>query len=159
MDLYISILATVISFVSLGFSIFIYINGLHRESRQATIEAFAVLQESALDKLYSYTPKQIKEIAQHPRSQEYKDLTVLLVRCEHFSVGVNTGVYHFATIERLSNGYIVQLFKKIKPLIDKKREIGNGEFYKAFEKLAKKLDKKHILSQANNFENAPDVAK
>ena len=64
-----------------------------QQRKQATIDAFNKLQAEALDELNTYTTKNIAEISQNPLSPEYKLLSSLLARCEHFSVGVNEKIY------------------------------------------------------------------
>lgn len=48
MELYISIISIIISVISVGVSIAIYCYGIRREKRQATLDAFNVLQEKVL---------------------------------------------------------------------------------------------------------------
>ena len=45
---------------------------LEREKKQATLEAFNLLQEQALDQLNQYTAKSLEEIAADNKSEEYK---------------------------------------------------------------------------------------
>lgn len=140
MELYISIFATVISFVSLGISIWIYNAGLKRQRRQATLDAFNTLQSQVLDKLNPYTKTTVREISQNPRSEEYKELSALLARCEHFAVGVNSNIYDIKTLRRLAGKYFLGLYEKLEPLIQKKREINKTALhYKEFENLVTKL--------------------
>ncbi len=92
MELYISIFAAAVSLLALAFSVPTYIIGLRRQRKQATLDAYNTLQKEALDKLNTYTKKQIAEISENPRSEEYKELSALLAQCEHFAAGVNSRI-------------------------------------------------------------------
>lgn len=140
MQLYTSIFAVAISLLALAFSVLTYIMGLRRQRKQATLEAFDRLQNQALDKLNTYTKKQIAEIAQNPRTEEYKDLSALLARCEHFAVGVNSRIYDAETLRRLADVYFVGLYDKLTPLIEKKRKISTvAKHYEELEILANRM--------------------
>lgn len=140
MQLYISICAAAVSLLALVFSILTYWMGLRRQRKQATLDAFDRLQNQALDKLNTYTKKQIAEISQNPRSEEYKELSALLARCEHFAVGVNTKIYDAATLRRLADVYFVALYDKLTPMIEKKRKISTAaKYYQELEMLANSM--------------------
>lgn len=142
MELYISIISIIISVISVGVSIAIYCYGIRREKREATLEAFNVLQEKVFDRLNHYRKYDIDEIADDVRSPDYKDISGLLARCAHFAVGVNSGIYDFSTVRRLAGRYIISLYYKLEPLIEKKRKLNQSErHYEEFEQLAKKLEK------------------
>ncbi len=133
----ISLIIAVASFIC---SICTYFASLRRERRQATLDAYRELQTQVLDKLNCYTPKQVKEIAEDPRSAQYKTLSALLARCQHFAVGVNTGVYDFKVLQRLAGGYFVWLYRKLEPLIQKKRTGHSDKHYSEFEQFVRKLE-------------------
>ena len=140
LEFYISVLAALVSILSAFFSIVVYFSGLRRQKKQATLDAYNVLQREALDVLNKYTKKQISEISESSRSEEYKSLSSLLARCEHFSVGVNTGIYDLKTLKQLAGGYFDSLYDKLSPLVDRKRIIGGAnDYYKNFELLAQKI--------------------
>lgn len=65
MELYISLGAAVISLFALATTIITYIMGLQRQRKQATLDAYNTLQNEALDKLNTYTKKQIAEISEN----------------------------------------------------------------------------------------------
>lgn len=65
MELLISIIALVISLVSVVVSIVIHFKGVEREQKQATLDAFNVLQEQVFDKLNQYTYSAIRERVLH----------------------------------------------------------------------------------------------
>ena len=93
--------------------------------------------------------KSKKELTEEEKSKreyyinEYRLLSGYLARIEHFSLGVNTGIYDAKISERAATLYLSMLYKgKLKPLIDVKH-LGNakGEYYAEFRKLAEKIDK------------------
>ena len=147
----ISFISMLVALASIAFSISTYYLCSKRERKQATLEAYNKLQNEALDILNSYTKKMVAEIAENPRSPEYKELSALLARCEHFSVGVNEGIYDKKVLKKLSGRYFISLFEKLEPMVLKKRSMGHQErYYESFESLAKAFDKKLIKRIAQN---------
>lgn len=164
MELYISIIAAIISLVSIFVSVAIYFYGISRERKQATLNAFNILQEQVFDKLNQYTFGEIREICERwdqilPRCQwdkyseeeiakmnntilEYRLLSGFLARIEHFSLGVNSGIYDAKIAERAATTYFVMLYRnKLKPLLDEKQENSKTEYYTEFRKLVEKIEK------------------
>jgi hypothetical protein len=166
MELYISLVAMVISLLSVIISVAIYIIGINRERKQATLDAFNVLQEQVFDKLNQYTFAEIREVgdiwqkaindkrkedelAKDEREKidkvvdEYRTLSGLLARIEHFSLGVNTGIYDVNIAERAATAYLVILYRgKLKPLIEVKQSgKANTEYYAEFRKLVERIEK------------------
>lgn len=140
MELYISIAALVASIVSIIVSIVIYYRGVMREKKQATLDAFNLLQEQVLDRLNYYRKYDIDEIADDVHSADYKEISGLLARCAHFAVGVNTGIYDLKTVRRLAGRYIIALYDKMEPMIEKKRKLNTSErHYQEFETLVNKM--------------------
>lgn len=70
MELIMSMTAVIISSLSVGVAIFIYWKGEQRQKKQATLDAFNLLQEQVLDKLNMYSFKQIQEISQDYTSDD-----------------------------------------------------------------------------------------
>ena len=142
MELYISIAALITSIVSIVVSVAIYWLGIRREKEQASLDAFNLLQSQVFDRLNYYRKYDIDEIAEDVHSADYKDISGLLARCAHFAVGVNTGIYDLKTVRRLAGRYIIALYDKMEPLIEKKRALNNSErHYRKFEILADKMRK------------------
>lgn len=142
MELYISVASMIVSVVSVGVSIAIYCYGIRREKKQATLDAFNILQEKVFDRLNYYRKYDVDEIADDVHSSDYKDISGLLARCAHFAVGVNSGIYDFNTVRRLAGRYIISLYYKLEPLIEKKRKLNKSErHYEELEKLVRRLEK------------------
>lgn len=171
MDLQLSIIAIIISFLSIIASIIIYYMGIHREQKQATLDAFNILQEQVFDKLNLYTFAEIREICDnwkkaidekqnqneakqielteeqnHQREKlfdEYRKLSSYLARIEHFALGVNTNIYDANIAERAATTYLVMLYRgKLKTLIEVKHSgKGNTEYYAEFRKLVERIEK------------------
>lgn len=140
MELYISLAALLVSVSSVLVSVAIYRAGLLREKKQATLDAFNVLQTQVLDRLNHYRRYDIDEVAEDVHSADYKELSGLLARCAHFAVGVNTGIYDEKTVRRLAGRYIISLYDKMEPLIQKKRQLNQSErHYEEFEILTDKM--------------------
>lgn len=96
-----SLFALIISIISFVWSVWVHYRALVRERRQATLDAFNLLQTQVFDRLNYYRKYDIDEIAEDVHSADYKDISSLLARCAHFAVGVNTGIYDFNTVRRL----------------------------------------------------------
>ena len=76
-----------ISFAALVVSVITFISTYIHQRQQATLEAFSDFQKDVLDELYTFSKGQVSEIANsNARSPDYKHLSVLLARCEHFAV-------------------------------------------------------------------------
>ncbi len=163
MELIVSIIAIVISLISIIVSVVIYRGEVQREKKEATLNAYNVLQEQALDNINQYKKAEIKEICdewkkiidwqkkmekegsrlnftakQQEWIEKYNKLSGYLARIEHFALGVNTGIYDAKTAERAGTYYIINLHKKLEPLIEGK---GGAEFYGEFKKLVDKIAK------------------
>ncbi|MBQ7761403.1 MAG: DUF4760 domain-containing protein [Clostridia bacterium] len=138
----INIISLILAIVSIGFSILTYVLSVLHEKKKATLDAYNILQEQALDTINRYQPKDIKDISGDVKSQEYKKISTILARIEHFCVGVNSRIYDKKTVKLLAGRYLVSLYGKLKPMIMKKREINTfDKHYNEFEKLAEELEK------------------
>lgn len=140
MELYLSAAAVLLSVISGIYSVIVHFSELRRERRQATLDAFNLLQNEVLDQLNLYRKSKIKEISEDPTAEDYKKISSLLARLEHFAVGVNEKIYDFKTVRCLAGRYLIGLYTKIEPMIEKKRQINKTQLhYEACEKLAMKL--------------------
>ena len=140
MEIYISIAALVFSLVSGIYTFVVHCSELRRARRQATLDAFNLLQNQVLDQLNLYRKADIVRIAEEPCSDEYKTVSALLARCAHFAVGVNEGIYDKETVRRLAGRYFIGIYMKMEPLIEKKRKINQTErHYEELEKLVETL--------------------
>lgn len=164
MELIISLIAIILSFVSIIVSVVIYYQGERRERMQATLDAFNLLQEQVFDKLNQYKKSDItqvcdgwKQLIQAPDEddpspqeaeeqakiyEEYRILSGYLARIEHFALGVNTGIYDADIAERAGTTYLIMLYRvKLRPLIESKGKGKNGkEYYGEFRKLVEQLE-------------------
>lgn len=130
METVISIIALVLSVVSGVFAMATFWWTARRDRRQATLEAYNQLQEQALDHLNFYMPAAIREIAQNPRSEEYKKISAYVARIEHFCVGVNQRIYDQKTVYELAQDYLDGAIKdRIEPIIEKKNRRTNEDYY------------------------------
>lgn len=131
------------SLAAAAFSVFTYWSNIIHDRKQATLEAYNLLQEQALDQLYVYMPKQLKEIVKNRRSEEYKLLSSYVARVEHFAVGVNQKIYDLNTVYELSHGFLDGGIRtRIEILIGRKDENFDEEFYQNIKVLYEKMDEK-----------------
>lgn len=107
--------------------------GLDREKKQATLDAYNRLQEQAFDKINIYKPAEIRDICRNRRSEEYKVLSSYIARIEHFCVGVKQGIYDIETFYELAEGYFNDpkglLYPRISPIIDRKQEDAEKDYF------------------------------
>lgn len=132
-------IALIISFVALIFSVITFLFNAIHEKKKDTLDAFSALQSNALDGLYYYTKGQIKEISKSSnRAVEYKELSLYLSRIEHFCVGIRNGVYNKKIVNKLAGKHLVPLYDKLTPLIEAKRRVPDaGDTYKNFEEVVR----------------------
>ena len=132
----ISIVSIILAIISAGHSIFVYLQTVKHDKKQTTLDAFNILQQQVLDKINLYSNSKIKEISEDARSKEYKGLTILMARIEHFSVGVNSDIYDIEIVKRLAGKHFCAIYDKLLPMIEKKRKINKSDkHYDEFEKL------------------------
>ena len=139
----IDVISLLFSLAAAGFSVFTYWSNIILDRKKATLEAYNLLQEQALDKLQVYMPAQLKEIVKNRRSEEYKLLSSYVARVEHFAVGVNQKIYDLKTVYELSHGFLDGSIRtRIEILIGRKDEGFDEEFYQNIKLLYKKMDEK-----------------
>lgn len=135
--------AAVLSLVSIVFSVYTYRKALVHDRKQATLDAYLLLQESAFDPLNHITPDEIKEIAQEPRSSRYKDVSGYIARIEHFCVGVNMGIYDRETVFALAHGYLDKaLSSRLDPMLNRKAALSGKEYYENIKAVLKWMAEK-----------------
>lgn len=150
-----------VSAAALVLSLYGYIAGLNRERKHATIDAYNRLQSEVLDKLKDYSLKQMQEIADNSRKQEYKaeykELGTLLARFNQFAVGVNTRVYDIRILRRLAGSHIGNQYDLLKPLIEKRR-IHSPGVYRELDKLVAAMPDKAWKKKADEEAKKPEDA-
>ena len=141
-------LGTIAAAVSLVFAVRTQKKSVDRERRQATIEAYARLQEEVLDKLADIKPAEAKSAAENCFETEeerkiYHGYKVLIARLEHFAVGIAEDTYDFHTFCLLGGVHVKYLYEKVEPIImEARNHTGDGSVpYAAFEKLYQRLKK------------------
>lgn len=148
METTLSIIALVISVISGGFALYSFFWTAQRDRKQATLDAYNTLQEQALDTLNEYTSTEIKRIIEEKNKNEYRELSKCLARLEHFSVGVNTGIYDRKTVYELAHGYLdVAIWYKLQPILEQKQKGKQEDFYLNYRELVTwmKAQKKDTL--------------
>lgn len=149
---YINLIVALAALVSAGAAVGALWNSINIQKKTAdenkknnTIEAFNRLQDQVLDKMVSFSKEQIniliEDMDYEPKIKEaYDDCRALVAKCEHFAVGVNSGVYDIDLVNDLGGVHLIYLYRKVLPIIDKAREYENGkDAYKEFEKLVDSL--------------------
>ena len=127
--LLLSIFSLLCSFFALGFSVRTHRESVAHDRKQATLDAYNQLQEQVLDKLYTYKPAYIREIAKDKCSEEYKIISTYIARIEHFCVGIEEDIYDMETMYKLSHGFFDASIKyRIMPIIELKNR-DSKEYY------------------------------
>lgn len=157
-----SLIAIALSLVSLIYSYKLNRDGVIHDRKRDTLDAFNLLQEQVLDELNTYTKMDIDQLCTDPKSEEYKKVSALLARIEHFAVGVNEEIYDQETVKRLAGKHIVRTYEKLECMIETKRLLsqripGNDEelLYDDFEKLAVSFRHK---KKANSTRKTEDMS-
>lgn len=140
MEITISIISLLISAFSFVFSLVTYQKNVVHNRKKLTLDAFNILQEQVLDKLNIFSKKDVKNISKNTKTKDYKRITTLMARIEHFSVGVNSNVYDIKVLKRLAGKHFYAIYDKLLPMIEKKRKINKTDkHYDEFELLIKNL--------------------
>lgn len=140
MEIILSLFSLVVAIFSLVYSCFVHKQTVEHDKNQATLDAFNVLQVQVLDELNGFTSANIKEISENIHAKEYKKISTLMARLEHFSVGVNSNIYDIKTLKRLAGRHFCALYGKLLPMIQKKRQINKTDkHYDEFETLVSNL--------------------
>lgn len=134
------------AFAALLAFITLLVNGQNRRTdatrikKQATLDAINVLQNDVFDEMAYYSKEDVKSASVDTKCEGYKHFGALLARCEHFSVGVDSGIYDYETTKNLCGNFLWPLYDKFIPLIEEKRMLSGGkELYSSFQNLAVKL--------------------
>ena len=140
--LILDLISIIFSLCAAGFSVFTYWSNIVHDRKQATLDAYNLLQKQSLDKLYMYMPKDLSTIVENRRSADYKLLSGYVARVEHFAVGVNQKIYDLNTVYELSHGFLDGSIRtRIEILIGRKSEGFDEEFYRNIKLLLEKMDK------------------
>lgn len=142
----IDLISILLSVSAVAFSVVTYIKNIRHDRKKDTLDAYNRLQAEVFDKLNTYTPLQIREIAMDNKSADYKTVSGYLARIEHFCVGLNQGIYDKKTFYALAHGYFdkYQLRKRIEPMLKSKNSNKNTSelFYNDTLSVLKWMDKK-----------------
>ena len=139
----ISSISLVIALLSAIAAAFSYQSNVIHDRKRDTLDAFNTLQKEVFDNLNRFRPSDIQEIAKHPTSNEYNELSGYIARLEHFCVGVNQKIYDFKTVYMLAHGYLdsKKIRTRIDPIINRKNHKGNEDYYSNIHSVLKKMEK------------------
>ena len=137
------IIAIVISFIALVFSLIQFFVEKDRNREEATIHAFDSLEESEnILFLFSLSKNEIDDLVSRKKNYdkrielEWKKLSNALPLIEHFAVGVNSKIYDIGTLNRMAGNQIITVFNACDELIKYKRcGTGKEKNYIEFETL------------------------
>lgn len=139
-------IAIVLSALALLFTMFQFIIERNRAKNESTLVAFYELQTNIFD-LEILSSKNIKLLKKRIQAEEvlYHDenwntLTHCMAKIEHFSVGVNSGIYSIFILNRLAGSFVIERYEYLKEVIDYKRlKKPDVDHYDEFEKMIKRL--------------------
>lgn len=144
-----------ISIFALLFTILQFCWENNRQKKESTLKAYDQLQEDVFAKfntLRDKLPKEKKESEEQESSgrididkedKNWPTITNFLVKLEHFSVGINTGIYSLEVLNRVGGSYFIKMYDSLSLVMEKKRkaDAGNGKHYDEFETTVRKLKK------------------
>ena len=146
-NIIVAAVAAIFSLGSLSFSVYTYRKALVHDRKQATLDAYLLLQEQAFDPLNHISTAEMAEIAKDPASQAYKDVSGYIARIEHFCVGVNKNIYDKETVYALAHGYLDKALKyRIDPILNKKFSRTGKEYYENIKEVLRWMAEKEKQS-------------
>lgn len=134
------IVTLIISILALGLSLIQFIRDASRQKKEATLNAYNILQDDAFSYLIRITREDLNPPPQY-HSEKYDKITSCLAKIEMFSTGINTGVYSIWILNRLGGGFFVHQYDRLAAIIEEKRTENRtqGKHYDEFERTVKKL--------------------
>ena len=142
-------LALIISALAFVFAALSYYLDTRRKAKLETLNAYRLLQKSALDHINQWTPSEIRKAVQDKRSEEYKQLSGYLAEIEHFCVGLNTRIYDYKTFYNLAHGYFDSdrgmLKPRLLPLLETKQKNAKEDYYANLHRVWARMEKSEKL--------------
>ena len=143
------IIAIVISFIALVFSLIQFFVEKDRNRKEATIHAFDSLEESKnILFLFSLSKNEVDDLVSRKKNydkrieSDWEKLSNALPLIEHFAVGINSGIYDISTLNRMAGNQMISVFYTCDMLITYKRKgQGKENNYIEFETMVKELIK------------------
>ena len=128
--------ALILSIAAILLSIYQWWRDNSRQKKESTISAYYNLQNDVfneLNRMIDAYNGNMRSITQE--TEDWKKVTTYLSKIEHFSVGVNTGVYSLEILNRMAGGYFIHIYEILEPVIQKKRAYNNsnGKHYDEFQ--------------------------
>lgn len=153
----IEIIALVISGFAFALSLAQFLGDNDRNKKEATLNAYYQLQEDAfakyndLFKKFGLEKEEVNKFELKKEDPEWETMTGILVKLEHFSVGINTGIYSLEVLNRLGGGYFIRVYDSLE-LVIKEHEVNGvsaGEHYNEFRKTREKLEELRKKKEKN----------
>lgn len=134
------IAALIISILALVLSLIQFMRDASRQKKEATLNAYNILQDDAFSYLIGLSRKELNPPPEY-HSQEYDKISNCLAKIETFSTGINTGIYSIWVLNRLGGAFFIHQFDRLTAIIEEKRaeDRSKGKHYDEFEKTVKKL--------------------
>lgn len=137
----VGLLALVIAILSLLVSLYYNRKDHERRRKQATIEYFEDMTSKLYDVQAKFNTKlnQLNiEIEMLDTDMELlKDATEVLAAFERLCVGVNTNIFDFDILERMAGSYLVMVYFRFAPYIEKiRKDASRTNSYIEFEQVA-----------------------
>ncbi len=124
-----------------------------RRKKQATIEYMNEFRNS-------YKPIEEMLFSGQINLDDLKDHTAVCIRnilsqVEHLAVGVETGIYDFELVNRMSGAFLMNMYSKFKKYIEGMREArGNHNIYIEFENLQKRIREARQIGNGGNIQHS-----
>lgn len=147
----IQILMLMVVLVQLYFMNKAFLADHERRKKQATIEYVNTIRKIYRDLTNNLTRKFSNQSINLDSidDETSEEIQELLSTLEHLSVGINTGVYSYKIIKRMTGTFFVNRYHQLLPYIKDAQKIQPTRFIE-FERLCKKIEKDKQSIYTNN---------
>jgi len=132
------LIAVIISAVAFCLSLYQLLSDRNRTKKESTLHAFNLNQNEVFDPISKMDIKSINP----DKREDWRKLTTLMARIEHFCVGINTGIYDIRIVNKLGGNYMLNLYNRLLPHINMKESLSSGgQHYNEYRDMIKRLKK------------------
>lgn len=124
-----------------------------RIRKKNTLDAFALLQQEALDIINTISDSEVKESIKDISSTKYAKMLNCAVRCEHFSCGVLEKIYDVKLANEIAGNYLIAIYTKLEPVInnEKTMDFSHDENLMPFHYFEKLINCYKIVNRHTRF--------
>ena len=128
-----SAFASIATFLSVLFGIFVFHSDRRRTAKTETLIAYKEMQDDVFSELNSWAPAEVRKAMEDYTSDAYKKLSELLAKTELFCAGLKNGIYDFKTFNSVAHGYFDgekgKLYRRLVIIIDAKSQDAEEDYF------------------------------